>query len=90
MAAQYVKIILPSHLIMNLTNCYTRYLASQREVRFGMITNIITGSLHYPIAYYLSIYYNYTLVGVAVATSFNYIFKLVILFTFIRCSRFYP
>ncbi|CDW89421.1 na+-driven multidrug efflux pump [Stylonychia lemnae] len=88
-AATFLQITLPGFFCFGQYLCYQRFLAAQREVRFAMYINLVCFFLHIPLCYYLAISSDLQLVGVAIATSLHFGFRLIMMLICIRFSRFY-
>jgi Na+-driven multidrug efflux pump len=87
-AALYVKICLPGHLFLNISNCFQKFLSAQREVRLQMGSYIIEFFVHNTLAYVLVVIYKQGVFGLALVTSFDYFLRFVTLQVFIYFSRF--
>ena len=88
-AQSFVLLSLPGLLFLSISNCLTRYLSGQREVRFSMYTNLITFVLHIFIAYYLAVNQALKLQGIAIANTLHYLLRFLVLLVIMRCSRFW-
>ena len=89
MAADFVYISIPGHFLLNIANCFTRFFAGQREVRFGLLNNIVSSLFHIPCAYYLAETLNLKLVGIAIANNINFLNKLLVMWLCLRFSKYY-
>ena len=83
-------IAMPGYIFISFINAYVRYLLGQREVKFYPFATLISFVLHIPIAYYLAVSLDLQLIGISISLSIHFLLRLIILFTFIRFSRFYP
>eukprot|EP00347_Sterkiella_histriomuscorum_P017497 403349125 len=88
LAGTYCILNLPAHLIMNISNCYTRYLAGQREVKIGMYSNIISAIIYAPVAYFFVIYLNQGLYGCAYSINVFFLSRLITQHIFIHNTKY--
>eukprot|EP00347_Sterkiella_histriomuscorum_P016534 403352823 len=88
-AASFLQIALPGFFCFGQFQCYQRYLAAQREVRFSMYINIIAFILHIPICYYLTLILDLGIQGIAIAVTLHFFIRFALIIIFVRFSRFY-
>jgi Na+-driven multidrug efflux pump len=84
-SASYVRIVLPGHMFLTISNCYQKYLSAQREVRMQMWANVIALGCYMPIAWLMI---GRGIEGIAVSMSVNYVMRWATLQGMIHWSRF--
>ena len=87
-AADYILIIIPGLFFCNFHNCYWRFLVGQREIKFNLYSNIVAAIFHAGFAYYLVFSLNMNIYGIGISTSLHFIVKFLMIYMFVKCSRF--
>ena len=84
-SASYVRIVLPGHMFLTISNCFQKYLSAQREVRMQMWANVIALVCYMPLAWLMI---GGGIEGIALSMSVNYVMRWATLQGMIYWSRY--
>lgn len=84
-ACVYIDIVAVTGVFYAFSNCFSRWLAGQREVRYMLVNNIFCLAVHIAIVPYFHSLWGFN--GVAYATTLHFMMRVAIVYMMIRCSK---
>eukprot|EP00347_Sterkiella_histriomuscorum_P022093 403331703 len=89
-ASIYVQIVIPGVFFATYGSCYSRFFAGCRYTMPDMWSKIFSTIVHVALCYYLVINQKMGMTGVAIASSFHFFCRFLVMYLFFRFTpRFY-
>lgn len=78
MAALYVRIVSPAIIVFCWSNCYNNFSAFHGKPQYAMYSTSISSFVHLFLAYYLAVYLDMKMIGVAIASNIHFCCRFAI------------